>query len=365
MKRERYQCPNCSQACTRKWNLKVHIERNHAGKSGPTRPDVSSPSTRVQFTSLKTKDLERNDYLHPRHIHDHNDQISRGIYPSNNLYSSPGFDSKIKEESTPDKITDPMDDLFKTYRRYLEMTNIPNQNKATSDQSAFAGLLPFFARMIIPQKPISQNNMLPWLKVIYENRNVGYKGRTCYNCKSSWVDLLYDNEKEAKFLYEPPRPHKCDPKKIVEDNHVDESQTLNHDLQKGLTELLLYSAITTIVTLGFQPVHLKAIELDSRNYAHGKEQQQTGNCPSIGNVNEKSTPLVEEGFKELCNLDEKHWAFQAIKNGEYVISIPSRLDQLIEFLLTYKGSFGIFRSMINGSMRYFFMYLSWSSANHQ
>ena len=116
MKRERYQCPNCSQACTRKWNLKVHIERNHAGKRGPTRPDVSSPSTRVQFTSLKTKDLERNDYLHPRHIHDHNDQISRGIYPSNNLYSSPGFDSKIKEESTPGKITDPMDDIFETYR---------------------------------------------------------------------------------------------------------------------------------------------------------------------------------------------------------------------------------------------------------
>ena len=361
MKRERYQCPNCSQACTRKWNLKVHIERNHAGKSGPTRPDVSSPSTRVQFTSLKTKDLERNDYP-DRHTHDHNDQISRGIYPSNNLYSSPGFGSKIKEESTPGKITDLMDDIFETYRKYQEMTSIPNQNKATSDQSAFAGI---FARMVIPQKPISQNNMLPLLKVIYENRNVGYRGRTCYNCKSSWVDILYDNEKEAKFLYEPPPPHKCDPKKIVDYKHVDKLQTLKDDLQKGLMELLLNSAITTIVFLGFQPVHLKAIELDSRNYAHEKEQQQTGNSPNIGNVNENSTPLVEEGFKELRNLDEKHWAFQAIKNGEYVISIPSRLDQLIEFLFTNKGSFGIFRSMINGSMRYFFMYLSWNSANHQ
>jgi hypothetical protein len=132
-----------------------------------------------------------------------------------------------------------------------------------------------------------------------------------------------------------------------------------------LTELLLNSAITTIVSLGFQPVHLKAIELDSRNYTHEKEQQQTGNCPSIGNVNENSTPLVEKGFKELRNLDEKHWAFQAIKNGEYVISIPSRLDQLMDFLFTNKGIFGIFRSMINGSMRYFFMYLSWNSANHQ
>jgi len=298
------------------------------------------------------------------HVIYHNDQISRGIYPSNNLYSSPGFGSKIKEESTPGKITDLMDDIFETYRKYHEMTNIPNQNKATSDQPSFVGLLPFFARMIIPQKPTSQN-MLPLLKVIYENRNVGYKGRTCYNCKSSWVDILYDNEKEAKFLYEPPHPHKCDPEKIVDDNHVDEPQTLKDDLQKGLTELLLYSAITTIVSLGFQPVHLKAIELDSRNYAHEKEQQQTGNCPSIGNVNENSTSLVEEGFKELRNLDEKHWAFQAIKNGEYAISIPSRLDQLIDFLFINKGSFGIFRSMINGSMRYFFMYLSWNSANHQ
>lgn len=225
MKRERYQCPNCSQACTRKWNLKVHIERNHAGKRGTTRPDVSSPSTRVQFTSLKTKDLERNDYLHPRHIHDHNDQISRGIYPSNNLYSSPGFGSKIKEESTPGKITDPMDDLFKTFRKYIEIANMQSQNKATSDLPSFAGLLPFFARMIIPQKPISPN-MLPLLKVIYENRNVGYRGRTCYNCKSSWVDILYDNEKEAKFLYDPPPPHKCDPKKIVDCKHVHEPQ--NH-----------------------------------------------------------------------------------------------------------------------------------------
>lgn len=365
MKRERYQCPNCSQACTRKWNLKVHIERNHAEKRGTTRPDVSSPSTRVQFTSLKTKGLERNDYPHPRHIYDHNDQISRGIYPSNNLYSSPGFDSKIKEESTPGKITDHMDDLFKTFRKYIEMANMQSQNKATSDQPSFAGLLPFFARMIIPQKPISQNYMLPLLKVIYENRNVGYRGRTCYNCKSAWVDILYDNEQEAKFLHEPPPPHKCDPKKNVDDKHVDEPHTLKNDLQKGLMELLLNSAITTIVSLGFQPVHLKAIELDSRNYAHEKEQQRTGNCPSIGNVNENSTPLVEEGIKELRNLDEKHWAFQAIKNGEYVISIPSHLDQLIDFLFTNKGSFGIFRSMINGSTRYFFMYLSWKPANHQ
>jgi hypothetical protein len=198
--------------------------------------------------------------------------------------------------------------------------------------------------------------MLPLLKVIYENRNIGYRGRTCYNCNSWWVDILYDNEKEAKFLQEPPPPHKCDPKKIVDDK-----PHLKNDLQ----ELLLNSAIITIVSLGFQPVHLKAIELDSRNYAHGKEQQQTGNCPSIGNVNENSIPLVEKGLKELRNLDEKHWAFQAIKNGEYVISIPSRLDQLIDFLFTNKGSFGIFRSIINGSMRYFFMYLSWNPANHQ
>jgi hypothetical protein len=54
---------------------------------------------------------------------------------------------------------------------------------------------------------------------------------------------------------------------------------------------------------------LKAIELDSRNYAHGKEQQQNGNCPSIRNVNENSTPLVGEGFKELRNLDEKTLGF--------------------------------------------------------
>jgi hypothetical protein len=144
--------------------------------------------------------------------------------------------------------------------------------------------------------------MLPLLKVICENRNVGYRGRTCYNCKSSWVDILYDNEKVAKFLQEPPSLHKCDPKKIVDDKHVHEPQTLKNDLQ----ELLVNSAITTIVSLGFQPVYLKAIELDSKNYAHGEEQRQTGNCPSIGNVNENSTPLVEERFKELHNLDEKH-----------------------------------------------------------
>jgi len=363
MKKELYQCPNCSQVCTRKWNLKVHIERNHAGKSGSTKPDVSS--TRGRFMSLNTKGLERNDYPYPHHLHDHYDQISPGIYPSNNLYSSPGFDSKIKEESPPGKIADPMDDLFKTFRRSIEMANMQSQNKATSDQPAFAVLLPFFARMIIPQKPFSQNNMLLLLKIILENRNVGYRGRTCYNCKSTWVDILYNNEKEVKFLYERPPPHKCDPKKIVEDKHVHEPQTLKDDLQKGLMELLLNSAITTIVLSGFQPVHLKVTELDSRNHAHGKEQQQTGNCPSMGNVNENSTPLVEEDIKELRNLDEKHWAFQTIKNGEYVISIPSRLDQLIDFLFTNKGSFGIFRSIINGSMRYFFMYLSWNSANHQ
>lgn len=85
--------------------------------------------------------------------------------------------------------------------------------------------------------------MLLLLKVIYENRNVGYRGRTCYNCKSSWVDILYDNEKEAKFLYEPPPSHKCDPKKIVDDKHVHEPQTLKNDYKKKIDGLLLYSGL--------------------------------------------------------------------------------------------------------------------------
>ena len=37
MKIKRWSCPFCSQASTRHWNLKVHIQRRHNGIGGPIR----------------------------------------------------------------------------------------------------------------------------------------------------------------------------------------------------------------------------------------------------------------------------------------------------------------------------------------
>ena len=64
-----YQCPCCTQVCTRKWNLKTHIERKHIGMFNP-------------FD--KVKNTNSYDSMNPP-LQKNNFQVSNSFFPEFNI----------------------------------------------------------------------------------------------------------------------------------------------------------------------------------------------------------------------------------------------------------------------------------------
>jgi hypothetical protein len=59
---------------------------------------------------------------------------------------------------------------------------------------------------------------------------------------------------------------------------------------------------------------------------------------------------------DLGTIGEKAWAHNLLKDRNQK-SIPMHTQGLIDFVTTASAIFGVFKTKINESMRYFFMYL--------
>jgi hypothetical protein len=73
------------------------------------------------------------------------------------------------------------------------------------------------------QLPSKSNAIYLIHKNIAENsRNIGLRGRLCYNCCSHWIDPVHNNKEEGMkslLLQKLPR-HECDPKKSARNQQV-------------------------------------------------------------------------------------------------------------------------------------------------
>lgn len=121
---------------------------------------------------------------------------------------------------------------------------------------------------------------------------------------------------------------------------------LSNDLINILIQLII------IICLGFsqsRAVHLKAEELFLP--AEVNNDNDTEMQFSAGDEDQGHYCGIHLG-----NIEEKSWAHSLLKEG-IEKSILMHMQDLIDFVTTANASFGVFKTKINGTMRYFFMYL--------
>jgi hypothetical protein len=391
MRKEPYHCPHCHQTCSRHWNMKVHIQRKHGGIGQPI--GSVSLSTRAEFipgmSNLGTNGRYRHDETSPDYVHYHS--------------------SKKLEESSPlpppSKEKDASQKLLETIAEAVEIRKMSKQLQSFSPpSSSFLGQLPDALGLTMSllggikttaPNLVNYNYALQFCNILINNKNVGFRGHICYNCLECWVDLLYNDSEQIKSLIDSTNSssHTCNLKKVADGHqNAQEIQSKKDELQNALTDLLLFTTIICWSCFGQRKIYLKTEELTSSSSllppprpAFDLLQRQNNNhLPRVGDVggsieqelrrpSQQHPPSSfwieeEEQIESNCNsididltkVEEKHWAYRAINEALYDGKSSIEIDsgELIDFVRTTKATFGIHVTDIGGSIRHFFMYLS-------
>lgn len=216
MGREPYRCTYCTQTSSRKWNLKIHIQRKHNGIGNPFKSAPSPPSGVGQFAPSDT-----------------------GKWPSDNNH--PGFIAKRSHQSDRAFFaTNSTNSLAEDLLQAIEIKNIVNEIKPANNQPSGSDHTPILISSILSRKS-SDASIFLLLSILNENKQVGFRGHGCHNCLSFWIDLLYDNREELKSLLRSvkPIPHTCNPKKIADAHKVRDIEIKKKELENQLVNSLL------------------------------------------------------------------------------------------------------------------------------
>jgi hypothetical protein len=294
------------------------------------------------------------------------------------------------------KMSDHIRDMNETIYQIAEIKKISNQF-----QSAFASTdqLSYIVSTLAMQQSGNRNTTLGWLKdyasslgildnMLRNNKNIGFQGHICNNCLHCWVDPVYSNSEDLKSLIKStkPSPHVCDPKKVAD---------IQMDLQdmpskKNISENTLIELLITVVFIYrcYFPqnrIYLRTEELTFAAHSSGElnvvhtqdkaypfqvrddrteeeEQREQQNAPLPFNVEREQ---INCNSVEI-DLNNCHWAYHAI-NEALSHGKSSKVlndNDLREFVKSAKGSYGIYRGYMGGSMRHFFMFLSFTHDNN-
>ena len=83
------------------------------------------------------------------------------------------------------------------------------------------------------------------LRIINENKNVGFRGHVCNKCLTCWIEPVYSNDGGMKsLLFTKPHSHSCDPKKVVDAQKVQDIKTKKNELENQLVTFLVYLTFT-------------------------------------------------------------------------------------------------------------------------
>jgi hypothetical protein len=128
-------------------------------------------------------------------------------------------------------------------RQAIEIKKMVNQMWPTTNQSFASDFMPLLITAMLFRNTFDSRtflalNSLP--EIVKENKNVGFRGRICYNCSTCWVDLVYNNEGEMKSpLYTEPCLHSCDPEKVTAAQEIQDVKIKKSKLENQLIPLLL------------------------------------------------------------------------------------------------------------------------------
>ena len=401
MRREPYHCPHCHQTCSRHWNMKVHIQRKHGGIGQQPIGSVSlstSPEFIPSMSNFGANGIYRHHETSPDYIHHPSELYSDKLEESPPLPLPP----------PPSKEKDASDKLLETIGVAIEIMKMTKQPQSFSPSSSFLGQLPdtlgltvslFNGIKTAAPNLVNYNYVLQFCNILISNKNVGFRGHMCYDCFECWVDLLYSDTEQTKSLINSTKPstHTCDPKKVADAHQIEDIQSKKDEMQNALTDLLLFLTIICWFCFGQRKIYLKTEELTSRppplasfpssHPAFDLLKSQNYNFPPRVDNNDSSIEQElrsqqhpassfwieeeQEHMESNCNsihidltkVEEKHWAYRAIKealqDGKTSVEIDS--GELIDFVRITKATFGIHVTDIGESIRHFFMYLSFKN----
>src|SRR6476659_10186204 len=265
MRREPYHCPHCHQTCSRRWNMKVHIQRKHGGIRQQPIGSVSH-STRAEFipgmNSLGANGRYRHHEASPDYVH-----LPSELYPDKLGESSPLPTPPSKEKDASDK-------LLETIGEAVEIRKISKQLQSfSSPSSSFLGQLPDIVGLTMPllggiktaptPNVVNYNYALQFCNILINNKNVGFRGHVCYNCFECWVDLIYRDSEQIKSLINSARssPHTCNPRKVIDAHQNEDIHSKKDELQNALTDLLVFLTITCWCCFSQRKIYLNTEEL--------------------------------------------------------------------------------------------------------
>jgi hypothetical protein len=170
-----------------------------------------------------------------------------------------------------------------------------------------------------------------------------------------------------KSLIQVKANHQCDPKKVAHALNLLDIQNKKNGLYGELLDFLVTLAKYLIARASFsrRKIYLRVEELVSTSYPSDfTDRTHDNNVQPAATNNSNKDPLLstlEEQHTDLTNTKENNLAYHMIKEGEQLEkSIEMNNDEVIEFVKTAKGTFGIFRIKTNDNRikeRYFLMYI--------
>jgi hypothetical protein len=315
-----------------------------------------------KFASSVDKLSSNND--HPFFPGHHNGG-NRVAFTNNSDYFHFKGNSDLTDSSSPKK-SDPRSALEKDLRQAIEIKKMVNQIKPPTNQPSALDLSSPLTITMLSRNAFDPTIFL-FLKVVNENKNVGFRGRVCSNCFTCWADPVYSNDGEMEsLLYTKPPLHTCDPEKVVEAQKVQDAEIKRNELENQLLILLLSLTYFCMMPKSKKPyletkelIHPPNYAIDLRNPSNNYPQEE-------GDPMQKESYLKcwIEGEEVNCNpvniclaiVDEKHWAYRSVseclKSGEASLEIDN--NELTDFLKTVKVTFGILTTDIGESIRHFF-----------
>ena|GEM_PF-1671238 len=364
-------CPYCTETCSTNWNLRIHIQRKHNGKAKPATPGSYATSS----TQFNSSDVSRNMAIaNDRQYYQDDDSNNKGNYHHQTCPSCGHIseqDSKKLKKSSSFKKRDAGHELRETIRQAIELINITKQLRPSTfwqPQAIGEGGISWpFSSFITPSPPNSWTycNSATTRNMSGTNKNiVGFQGYICYNCLSYWAQSF---EGDTKSLIQVKPNHQCDPKKIVHALNLLDIQNKKKVLYDELIDFLVTLAKYLIVHAfaSQRKIYLRLKELVLTSYPSDITARiQDSNVQPAITTNIIKNPLLstpEEQPTDLTNIKENNLSSHIIKEEEQIEkSIEMNYDELIDFVKTARGTFGIFRIRTIDNIikeRYFLMYI--------
>jgi hypothetical protein len=369
MKRTEYRCPYCDQTSSRKWNIQIHIQRRHDNKI-----------VQAQLGS---------DPLHyPSSIYAHQKLQDANNSSQNFYYNSLSFQAPLQGNDSTSKMTDHIRDMHETMYQIAEIKKISNQFQTSFGSTDIISTLSM-------QQSGNSNTRLEWLKdyaslgmldnMLRNNKNIGFRGHICNNCLHCWVDPVYSNSEDLKSLIKStkPSPHMCDPKKVADiQMYLQDMPSKKNISENTLIDLLV---ILVIIYWCYYPqnrIYLRTEELTFSAHSSGELNVVHKQKAYPFQVHDDRTIEEEQGEQnasppfniqlekincnsvdiDLNSLEKSHWAYRAINEvlSHEESTIVLNDNDLREFVKSAKGSYGIYRGYMGGSIRHFLMFLSFT-----